>query len=261
MGTILGILKKKRNFFPFSQVFPNFDPPGCTGQNFYQKHDLETCSKHVWLLFGTFFGHFEKLKGFPVFWNFTKFRPSRVHWAIFPKKVTSKQFQQLVWALLGTFLDTSEFSIFFSIFFEFLHVLISRVHWSRKNRKKPPQIKSDTFRNVFGHFWKFKFFYISSRIFTSFDFQGALVIRNLEKNHLKTKLDTFGNVFGILKIWIFLHFLMFFDFSTLQGALKKKTSKKSLQNKFGHSWSQFWTFLKVWNFFDFRGFFWVSRVH
>ena len=95
--TILGTVLDTLEILNFS-IFPIFsllDPPGCTVQNFYRKNYLETCSKHVWLLLGTFFGHFEKLKVFPVFWSFSKFRLSRVHWAIFSEKITSKQVQNL----------------------------------------------------------------------------------------------------------------------------------------------------------------------
>ena len=68
------------------------------------------------IAFRNVFWAFWKIEMFSCFLKFTKFRPSRVHWAYFSKKVTSKQVQQLVWTLLGTFLDTSEISNFLNFF-------------------------------------------------------------------------------------------------------------------------------------------------
>ena len=74
---------RKNEILHFFQSFPHSTLQGALCKNFTEKNYLETCSKHVWLLLGTFFGHFEKLKVFPVFWSFSKFRLSRVHWEIF----------------------------------------------------------------------------------------------------------------------------------------------------------------------------------
>ena len=98
LDTLRNVFEHFWNFKLFSiffRIFPSFDSPGCTGQFFNQKNYLEACSKHVWLLLGTFFGHFENLKVFPVSWSFPKFRISRVHWAFFSEKITSKQVQNL----------------------------------------------------------------------------------------------------------------------------------------------------------------------
>ena len=66
----------------------------------------------------------------------------------------------------------------------------------------------------------------------------------------KTRLDTFGNDFGLFfnseKFFIF---LKIFEDSTLHGTLgKKKFSKKinpkHVQNTFGHFWERFWAFFQ-----------------
>ncbi len=65
----------------------------------------------------------------------------------------------------------------------------------------------------------------------------------------KTRLDTFGNDFGLF--WIFENFLIFlkiFEDSTLHGTLGKsfvfeKNTPKHVQNTFGHFWERFWAFL------------------
>ena len=92
--------------FHFFQSFPYSTLQVALGKNFCQK----TTSKHVQNMFDCFwerfFRHFEQLKVFPVFWGFSKFRPSRVHWTKNFDKITSK----LVWTLLVTFLDTFEIS-------------------------------------------------------------------------------------------------------------------------------------------------------
>ncbi len=67
----------------------------------------------------------------------------------------------------------------------------------------------------------------------------------------KTRLDTFGNDFG--HFWIFENFLTFlkiFEDSTLHGRLGKsfvfeKSTRKHIQNTFGHFCERFWVFLKL----------------
>ena len=57
----------------------------------------------------------------------------------------------------------------------------------------------------------------------------------------KTRLDTFGNDFGLFWIFeMFLIFLKIFEESTLHGTLGKKNfeikTPKHIQNTFGHFW-------------------------
>ena len=66
----------------------------------------------------------------------------------------------------------------------------------------------------------------------------------------KTRLDTFGNDFGLF--WNFensLIFLKIFEDSTLHGTLGKKNffekiNPKHVQNTFGHFWERFWAFFQ-----------------
>ena len=66
----------------------------------------------------------------------------------------------------------------------------------------------------------------------------------------KTRLDTFGNDFGLF--WNFEEFLIFlknFKDSTFHGTLGKKKvfekiNPKHVQNTFGHFWELFWAFLE-----------------
>ena len=91
----LGILKIWK-FFRFFGVFPSFDTPGCTGHFFPKKspqNNFKTCLD----TFRNVFGHFWNFKFFSIFFsNFSKFRPSRVHWSnFFTKKTTSKHVQNV----------------------------------------------------------------------------------------------------------------------------------------------------------------------
>ena len=124
--TILKVSK----FFHF-WFFPSFDHPRCPGQFFLPKKIPRSMLKTCLNTFGNVFMHFEKKKVFPVFWSFSKFGPSRVHWASFFWESYLKTSSRLVWTLLRTFLDTFEVSKFFR-FFEFLQVAISWLHWARK---------------------------------------------------------------------------------------------------------------------------------
>ena len=72
----------------------------------------------------------------------------------------------------------------------------------------------------------------------------------------KTRLDTFGNDFGLF--WNFEKFLIFlkiFEDSTLMEHWEKKIfeiiTQKHVQNTFGHFWERFWAFLDFRNVFDF----------
>ena len=65
----------------------------------------------------------------------------------------------------------------------------------------------------------------------------------------KTRLDTFGNNFGLF--WNFEKFLIFLKISeesTPHGTLSKKKfekiNPKPVQNTFGHFWERFWAFLQ-----------------
>ncbi len=51
----------------------------------------------------------------------------------------------------------------------------------------------------------------------------------------KTRLDTFGNDFGLF--WNFENFLIF-------SKIFEKINPKHVQNTFGHFWERFWAFLQ-----------------
>ena len=68
-----------------------------------------------------------------------------------------------------------------------------------------------------------------------------------EKNHPKTRLDSFGNTFG--HFWNFeKKNLKFFENLTIHGTLSKKIfekfAPKHVQNTFGYFWEHFWAFLE-----------------
>ena len=112
----------------------------------------------------------------------------------------------------------------------------------------------DTFRNSI-------FFDFIFRISTSFDLQAALVKKSSEKNTSK-KFGHFWKRFsGFWKIEFFFHFLKFFDFSTLQGALGEFFyRKKYLEACWKHVWTLLGTYLgilKKWKFSSFLKFFTV----
>ena len=126
----LGILKNWK-FFQFFGVFPSFDSAGCTGHVFPKKspqNNFKTCLD----TFRNVFGHFWNFKFFSIFFsNFSRFRPSRVHWAIFFSEKYIKTSSKLVWKLLRTFLDTFRNSNFFDFFSIFSKFRPSRAHWTK----------------------------------------------------------------------------------------------------------------------------------
>ena len=73
----------KLKVFQFFEVFPSLDLPGCRGRFFPRKlpqNKFKICLD----TFRTVFGHFWNFKFLSIFFsNFSKFRPSRVHWSIF----------------------------------------------------------------------------------------------------------------------------------------------------------------------------------
>ena len=90
LETFFGILENWFFFHFFLKFFDFSTLQGALGEFFYQKKYLEACRKQIWTLLGTYLGIL-KIESFPVFWSFSQFGPSRVHRAIFPEKITSKQ--------------------------------------------------------------------------------------------------------------------------------------------------------------------------
>ncbi len=160
--------------------------------------------------FGNDFGHFWIFENFLIFLKI--FEDSTVHGTL-GKKVFRKNHLKIcskhVWTLLGTILGI------LGILKYFLIIL--------KN------FEDSTLHGTLGK---------------SFVFE-----KKTPENMFKTRLDTFGNDFGLF--WIFENFLIFlkiFEDSTLHGTLGKsfvfeKNTPKHVQNTFGHFWERFWAFL------------------
>ena len=140
----------------FFRIFPSFDPPGWNGQFLTKK----TTSKHVQDVFEPFwnvFRQFENMKVFPVFCSFSRFGPTRVHWAFSFRESYLQTISKLVWMPLRTFLDTFKNSNFFDFFFSYTSFDL-QVSWGKKKSKKLPQASLDTFGNVFRDFETLKSF-------------------------------------------------------------------------------------------------------
>ena len=138
------------SFLEFSQVSTL---EGALGICFGKNH-LKTSSKLVWTLLGKFLDTFENSIFFRSFFsNFSKFRPSRVHWSIFFTEKTSSKHVQNVFELFGAFWRKMKV---FPFLWRFSMFRPSRVHWATFFSRKIPQNKFNTcleaFKNVFEHF-------------------------------------------------------------------------------------------------------------
>ena len=152
--------------------------------------------KTCFIAFGNVFGHFEKLKVFPVSWSFSKYRQSWVQWAnFFPRKLPEKTISKLVWTLLGTFFDTFEFSKL-RFCFHFVPIFDPAGH---DDFKKSP-------RNMFEHCWVrfwtflknwniFDFFWIYSNLDPPVC-TSHLFSKKTPQNKFRTSLDAIKNRFG-----------------------------------------------------------------
>ena len=261
------------------------------------------------IAFGNVFWAFWKIESFSFFWSFCKFRLSRVHWAFFSEKITSKQFQNLFGHFQERFWTLLKFQIVFDFFSNFSKFRPSRVHWSlffyqkkvprrmlktclntfgkdfghfeKKMKVFPFFLSFSKFRpsrvhwalffwektskqvqNLFGHFWKrvwvswiLRSFCISLKFFDVSTLQGSLAKKS-RKNHIKTCLDNLGNVFG--HFWKFefisisvelfrvsrVHWAEFFSVEIIMQNMIKQSF-----------WERFWRSLKVSKFFHFFVFF------
>ena len=211
-------------------------------------------------------GQFENSEVFPFFWNFSTSRPSRVQWTKSFNEITSKH----VWTLLGTFLDTFEISNCFRFFSEFFQVstlqgALVNFFYQKKLPRRMLKTCLNTFGKDFGHFEKknkvFKFFLSFSK-FRPSRVHWALFFREKTSKQVQ---NLFGHFWKRVWVsWILRSFcisLKFFDVSTLQGALAKKSRKNhiktcldNLGNVFGHFWKIEFFSISV-------ELFRVSRVH
>ena len=104
----------------------------------------------------------------------------------------------------------------------------------------------DIFGNDFGLFWIFEMFLFDffenfRRLDSPWNTGQKKNSKKLTQNMFKTRLDIFGNDFGLFWIFeMFLIFLKIFEESTLHGTLGKKNfetnTPKHIQNTFGHFW-------------------------
>ena len=256
-GNVFGHVLKVQSLSSFPMFFQVVTLRGAMAffsQNRIPQSKFRTCLDTI----RNSFGHFENIENFQFFFQF--FLLSNFQGAlskILSKNMISKHVQNMFDCFSQRFLGILKIwkvFLFFEVLPSFDPPGCTGQFFQESHLKTSSTTCLDTFRNVFGHFWNFKFFYISSRIFTSFDIQGALVIRNLEKNHLKTNLDTFGNVFGILKIWIFLHFFDVFRLLDPPGCTEEKNFEKITAK-------QNWTLLEsVLDIFEGLKFFRFSRI-
>ena len=157
------------------------------------------------MLFGTFFGHFEKLKIYPVFWIFPSFVPTGCTGHVFPRNYIQTS-STIAWTLSGMFLDAFEKSFLFVFFFDFFQVSTLQGAVGKKNSKKLPRASLDTFGNGFRDFGTLKFFPF---LWIFFSLQGALgrafSVEKISQNILKQCfLGTFLDNFEIFEVFPFL---------------------------------------------------------
>ena len=263
MGTVLDFLELlKFSIFP---IFSFLDPPGCIGQNFCRKNDLEECWKHDWTLFGTYLGIFIN-ESFPSFWSFSKFRPSRVHWARKNRKnITSSKFGHF-WKRFSWFWNFEIFSIFV-VFLSRQGALGRAFSVEKINQNILKQCFLGSFFDVFENF-ELLFFL---KLFPSLDPPGCtgdFFSKEIPQNRFRTCLDNIRDSFGHLRNIEIFHFFQSFPYSTLQVALGKNFAKnitsKHVQNMFHCFWERFLGIFKKKNFFSVFWSFSIfppSRVH
>ena len=163
--------------------------------------------------------------------------------------------------VLGQF-ENSEVFPFFLKFFDF-----STLQGAMNKKFQWNHLKTclDTLRNFFGHFWNFKLFSFFFLIFPSFDPPGCTGHFFFREKTSKQVQNLFGHFWKRVWVsWILRNFcisLKFFDVSTLQGALAKKSGKnhiKTCLDNLGNVFGHFWKF----EFFSISvELFPVSRVH
>ena len=147
LGNVFGQFEKKWKFFHFSDVFPCFDPPGCTGQYFFPEKYLKTSSTLVWKLLRTFLDTFRN-SFFSIFFRISaSFDLQGALVKKSSKKISSKQ----IWTLLEMFFGILKKWDFFRFFEFFSTSRPSRMHWAKfftgKNTSRHVE-------NMFEHFWE-----------------------------------------------------------------------------------------------------------
>ena len=207
------------------------------------------------------------MKVFPVFWNFSKCRPYRVHWALFSEKIAWKQVQNLCGDFQDCFWTLLRIQFFFDFFFQVLQISIYRLHWARKIRKnylKQVWTILITFFGILNFLSLFDscgFFWVS-RVHWAELFSVEIIKQNMLKQCF---WERFWRNF---KVSQFFHFFVFFEIfdhpgCTGQKFFSKKNTSKHVQNMFDCFWERFLGILKNWKFFVFWSFskFRLTRLH
>ena len=229
-GNVFGHFEKKWKFFHFSDVFPCFDPPGCTGQYFFPEKYLKTSSTLVWKLLRKFLDTFRNSIFFDFFFEFLQVLISRLHWS---RKVRKKSAQNKFghfWKCFSGFWKNEIFSFFLN-FFRLLDPpgCTGRNFSPEKIPRGMLKTCSNTFGNVFGHFEKMKVFQFFE-VFPSLDLPGCtgqFFLRKLPRNKFETCLDTSKNVLDTFEKSNFFRF--FYEF--LQNSISRLHWARKVRKK------------------------------
>ena len=200
LGNVFGHFEKKWKFFHFSDVFPCFDPPGCTGQYFFPEKNLKTSWTLVWKLLRTFLDTFRN----SIFSIFFRISASFDLQGALVKKSSKKISSKQIWTLLEMFFGILKKWDFFRFFEYFSTSRPSRMHWAKfftgKNTSRHVQNVFELFGERFWAFWKkmkvFPFFWRFSMFRPSRVHWAIFLSRKKPQNKLNTCLETFKNVFG-----------------------------------------------------------------
>ena len=211
LGNVFGHFEKKWKFFLFSDVFPCFDPPGCTGQYFFPEKNLKTSSTLVWKLLRTFL---DTLRN-SIFSIFFRISASFDLQGALVKKSSKKISSKQIWTLLEMFfgiLKKWDLFPFFWIFFDFstLQDALGEIFHRKKYLEacwKHVWTLLGTYLGILKK-WKFSSFL---KFFPVWTFQGALG-SFFRENYLKTSSKL---VWTLLRtFWTLLRNQFFFVFSS-----------------------------------------------
>ena len=244
-GNVFSGILNNWKFFQFFEIFLQVSTlQGKLVIFFNQKNYLGACWKLVWTLLGKILVIL-KIKVFQFFLSFSKFRPSRVHWALFFREKPQNKFKTCL-DTFGNVFGYLEFWEVFAFLWNFSTSLPSRVHWPKNFDKITSNLDWTLLVTFLDTFEISKCFRLFFELFQVSTLQGKLVIflpKKLPRSMLKTCLNIFGKDFGHFEKKSFSIFLKFFQVSTLQGALGtffSRNTSKQVQNLFGYFWKRVW---------------------
>ena len=230
LGNVFGHFEKKWKFFLFSDVFPCFDPPGCTGQYFFPEKNLKTSSTLVWKLLRTFLDTFRN----SIFSIFFRISASFDLQGALVKKSSKKISSKQIWTLLEMFfgiLKKWDFFPFFWISFDFstLQDALGEIFHRKKYLEacwKHVWTLLGTYLGILKK-WKFSSFL---KFFPVWNFQGAQG-DFFRENYLKISSKL---VWTLLRtFWTLLrnHFFFRFFFEFLQNSISRLHWARKLRKK------------------------------